>query len=98
RNHGLLSGWIYAYKSDPGAAAGDQDRQVLETAGLRPEPEQLRLALRAESGEQQRTAGEWLGSRGVFQHQVFIAAQHRHTVDTLRNIGNPIVVDGCPVG
>ena len=69
----------------------------MQTAGIRPEPEQLRLALCVESGYQKRTIGERLRSSGVFQDQVFVTAQQRDAVDSLRNISQPIVIDGSSV-
>jgi hypothetical protein len=52
------------------------------------------LAFGVESKDQHRTVGERLRSPCVLQDQVFVTAQQRDTVDSPRNIGHPIVIDG----
>src|SRR5712671_3988253 len=73
-------------------------RQVLQTAAIRPESEELRLALRVESNDEQRTVWERLRIRCFFENQAFVAPQQRDTINALGNVRPAVVIDRCAIG
>jgi hypothetical protein len=97
-NYRLLSAGNRPHRMSGATRSEGDHRKVLQTAALRPESEELGLALRVESNDEQRSVGERLRIRCFFQNQAFVAAQQGDAIDALRNIRPAVIVDRCSIG